>query len=109
MPLPSPILAAGGAFQQVWYALQNFFTAVRTYGWWQVGIELLLIGAVVYWVIKLLQKPWGRVAVGLSMVAFGMLAACFAYPQIGPRRLGRLRPCDHAQWLRESGCQSPSA
>src|SRR5437868_7245884 len=39
-----------------------------------------------YWVIELLHKPWGRVAVGLSMVAFGMLAVCFAYPQIGPMR-----------------------
>lgn len=37
----------------------DFFRAISSYPWWQVLIELLLIGAVVYWVISFLQGTRG--------------------------------------------------
>lgn len=39
--------------------LPNFVTALRSYPWWQVGIELLIIGTVVYYALKLLQGTRG--------------------------------------------------
>ena len=33
----------------------DFLRAISSYPWWQVLIELLIIGAVVYWVISFLQ------------------------------------------------------
>jgi len=43
-----------------------------------VGLESL--------VLELLKKPWGRVVVGLAMVAFGTFMVCLAYPQIDSMR-----------------------
>jgi diadenylate cyclase len=37
----------------------DFFRAISSYPWWQVLIELLIIGAVVYWVISFLQGTRG--------------------------------------------------
>jgi diadenylate cyclase len=37
----------------------DFFRAIGSYPWWQVLIELLIIGAVVYWVISFLQGTRG--------------------------------------------------
>ena len=37
----------------------DFIRAISSYPWWQVLIELLLIGAVVYWVISFLQGTRG--------------------------------------------------
>src|SRR5687768_6774167 len=34
---------------------QSFFRALGAYKWWQVTIELLLIGLVVYWVVRFLR------------------------------------------------------
>ena len=39
--------------------LNNFLTALRSVPWWQVALELLVIGAVVYWVIRFLQGTRG--------------------------------------------------
>src|SRR4051812_1118877 len=39
--------------------LPNFITALRSYPWWQVGVELLIIGTVVYFALKLLQGTRG--------------------------------------------------
>ena len=39
--------------------LNNFFTALRSVPLWQVLLELLVIGAVVYWVIRFLQGTRG--------------------------------------------------
>jgi diadenylate cyclase len=38
---------------------ENFLTALRSVPLWQVGLELLVIGAVVYWVIRFLQGTRG--------------------------------------------------
>jgi diadenylate cyclase len=50
-------------------SFKSFWTAVRAYHWWQVGIELLLIGAVVYWVITFLRGTRGaRMLKGVAFV-----------------------------------------
>lgn len=41
------------------FELDNFFTALRSVPLWQVVLELLVIGAVVYWVIRFLQGTRG--------------------------------------------------
>ena len=34
---------------------QTFWRAFRSYPWWQVGIEWVLIGLVVFWVVRFLR------------------------------------------------------
>ena len=47
----------------------DFFKALHTYPWWQVVIELLLIGAVVFWVIRFLRGTRGaRMLKGIAFV-----------------------------------------
>src|SRR2546423_15166852 len=49
--------------------LGSFFRALRTYQWWQVAIELLLIGLVVYWVVRFLRGTRGaRMLRGIAFV-----------------------------------------
>jgi diadenylate cyclase len=51
------------------FNLGGFFRAVRTYPWWQVSIELLLIGLVVYWVVRFLRGTRGaRMLRGIAFV-----------------------------------------
>src|SRR3978361_1724416 len=47
----------------------GFLRALRTYEWWQVAIELLLIGLVVYWVFRFLRGTRGaRMLKGIAFV-----------------------------------------
>jgi diadenylate cyclase len=47
----------------------EFFRAIRSYPWWQVAIELLIIGAVVYWVVMFLQGTRGaRLLKGIAFL-----------------------------------------
>lgn len=47
----------------------NFITALRSYPWWQVGIELLIIGAVVFFAFRFLQGTRGaRMLKGVAFV-----------------------------------------
>src|SRR5437764_14514135 len=47
----------------------GFLRALRTYSWWQVAIELLLIGLVVYWVLRFLRGTRGaRMLKGIAFV-----------------------------------------
>jgi diadenylate cyclase len=41
------------------FNFSDFLRAISSYPWWQVLIELLIIGAVVYWVISFLQGTRG--------------------------------------------------
>ncbi len=43
----------------LWDNFEAFFRSLRTYSLWQVGIELLLIGVVVFWVVRFLQGTRG--------------------------------------------------
>ena len=42
------------------FNLVNFWQAIRIYGWWQVGIELLIIGLVVYSIMRFLRGTRGE-------------------------------------------------
>lgn len=47
----------------------GFWRAVTTYTWWQVAIEMLLIGLVVYWVLRFLRGTRGaRMLKGIASV-----------------------------------------
>jgi diadenylate cyclase len=49
--------------------LSNFYHAVVAIGWWRVALELLLIGIVVFWVIRFLQGTRGaRMLKGIAFV-----------------------------------------
>ena len=47
----------------------EFLRAIGSYPWWQVAIELLIIGAVVYWVVMFLQGTRGaRLLKGIAFL-----------------------------------------
>jgi diadenylate cyclase len=49
--------------------ISNFYRAVVAMGWWRVALELLLIGTVVFWVIRFLQGTRGaRMLKGIAFV-----------------------------------------
>jgi diadenylate cyclase len=49
--------------------LSGFLRALHAYHWWQVAIELLLIGLVVYWVLRFLRGTRGaRMLKGIAFV-----------------------------------------
>ncbi len=53
--------------------LENFWTAVKSYQWWVVAIELLLIGLVVYWVLRFLRGTRGaRMLKGIAFVLISL-------------------------------------
>src|SRR3712207_3271249 len=50
-----------------------FWTAFRSYSWWQVAIEWLLIGLVVYWVVRFLRGTRGaRLLKGIAFVLISL-------------------------------------
>ncbi|MGB7161308.1 MAG: diadenylate cyclase CdaA [Tepidisphaeraceae bacterium] len=51
----------------------NFLRAVESYAWWVVAIELLLIGLVVYWVLRFLRGTRGaRMLKGIAFVLISL-------------------------------------
>src|SRR5215211_3427998 len=51
----------------------NFLRAVASYKWWVVAIELLLIGLVVYWVLRFLRGTRGaRMLKGIAFVLISL-------------------------------------
>lgn len=49
--------------------LGSFFRALHAYAWWQVAIEMLLIGLVVYWVVRFLRGTRGaRMLRGIAFI-----------------------------------------
>lgn len=75
-----------------WLNLGGFFRALRTYEWWQVAIELLLIGLVVYWVVRFLRGTRGaRMLRGIAFVLVSLyLIVRLLASQFGLDRLGFL-------------------
>jgi diadenylate cyclase len=69
--------------------LGSFFRAIATYGWWRVAIELLLIGLVVYWVVRFLRGTRGaRMLRGIAFVlAVGYVVVKLLGSQFGLERL----------------------
>ena len=55
------------------FSFESFWRSVRAYPLWQVTIELLLIGAVVYWVIRFLRGTRGaRMLKGVAFVLISL-------------------------------------
>jgi diadenylate cyclase len=55
------------------FSFDSFWRSVRAYPLWQVAIELLLIGAVVYWVIRFLRGTRGaRMLKGVAFVLISL-------------------------------------
>ena len=53
--------------------LSGFLRAIRVYPWWQIAIELLLIGLVVYWVGRFLRGTRGaRLLRGIAVVLISL-------------------------------------
>ena len=56
-------------FNDLINSLHGFFRALGTYKWWQVAIELLVIGLVVYWVLRFLRGTRGaKMLQGIAFV-----------------------------------------
>jgi len=55
------------------FSFKSFWTAVQAYHWWQIAIELFLIGAVVFWVIRFLRGTRGaRMLKGVAFVLISL-------------------------------------
>ncbi len=53
--------------------LPSFVRALGAYGWWRIVIELVLIGSVVYWVMRFLRGTRGaRLLRGIALVLIGL-------------------------------------
>src|SRR3954452_524656 len=57
---------------QLFDSFRSFYRALAAYHWWQIAIELLLIGLVVYWVVRFLRGTRG--ARMLRGIAFLLIA-----------------------------------
>ena len=69
--------------------ISNFYHAVVAMGWWRVALELMLIGIVVFWVIRFLQGTRGaRMLKGIAFVLITLyLLVTFAGNYFGLDRL----------------------
>lgn len=55
------------------FNLQNFITALRSYAWWVVGIEWLLIGLAVFWIVRFLRGTRGaRMLKGIAVIMISL-------------------------------------
>jgi diadenylate cyclase len=51
----------------------GFFRALHTIQWWQIAIEMLLIGLFVFWIVRFLRGTRGaRLLKGISVVLIGL-------------------------------------
>lgn len=57
----------------LWSNFTSFLRALSAYSWWTVAIELLIIGTVVYWVMRFLRGTRGaRLLRGIALVLIGV-------------------------------------
>src|SRR4029077_17308652 len=55
------------------YNFVGFLRSLGAYGWWRIGLELFLIGLVVYWVMRFLRGTRGaRLLRGIALVLIGL-------------------------------------
>jgi diadenylate cyclase len=71
------------------FNFRGFVTALGSYPWWQVAIELLIIGSVVYWVVRFLRGTRGaRMLKGVAFVLISLyLIVSLVGSQFGLDRL----------------------
>lgn len=65
------------------FDITSFLTAVKSYDWWQIAIEMLFIGLVVFWVVRFLRGTRG--ARMLKGVAFVLIALYLLVRLLGAR------------------------
>lgn len=69
--------------------LSDFLRAFKSYPWWQIAIEWLLIGAVVYWIVSFLRGTRGaRLLKGIVVL---LIALYVVVTLVGERPLGLVR------------------
>src|SRR3954470_4530566 len=57
---------------QLFDSFRSFYRALAAYHWWQIAIELLVIGLVVYWVVRFLRGTRGaRMLRGIAFLLIG--------------------------------------
>ena len=55
------------------FNINAFFRGISNYAWWQIALELLLIGLVVYWVVRFLRGTRGaRMLRGIAFVLISL-------------------------------------
>lgn len=55
------------------FDINSFLTAVKTYPWWQVATEMLMIGLVVFWVVRFLRGTRGaRMLKGVAFILISL-------------------------------------
>ncbi len=55
------------------FNFSNFFSALKIYGWWRVTVEMLVIGLVVFYVVRFLRGTRGaRLLKGIALVLVAM-------------------------------------
>src|SRR6266550_4327840 len=60
-------------YEDGFLSFKSFWTAIQAYHWWQIAIELLLIGSVVFWVIRFLRGTRGaRMLKGVAFVLISL-------------------------------------
>lgn len=53
--------------------LHNFLTAIRTYGWWRVITEWIIIGSVIFWILRFLRGTRGaRMLRGIAVLLIAL-------------------------------------
>jgi diadenylate cyclase len=70
-------------------SFRSFYRALAAYPWWQIAIELLLIGLVVYWVVRFLRGTRGaRMLRGIALLLIaGYLIVSLLASQFGLDRV----------------------
>jgi diadenylate cyclase len=70
-------------------SFRSFYRALAAYPWWQIAIELLLIGLVVYWVVRFLRGTRGaRMLRGIALLLVaGYLIVSLLASQFGLDRV----------------------
>ncbi|HVT88751.1 MAG TPA: diadenylate cyclase CdaA [Tepidisphaeraceae bacterium] len=57
------------------FSVHDFLQALRAYSWWSVAIEWLVIGTVIYWVMRFLRGTRGaRLLRGIALLLIGLYA-----------------------------------
>jgi diadenylate cyclase len=74
---------------QLFDSFRSFYRALSAYHWWQVAVELLLIGLVVYWVVRFLRGTRGaRMLRGIALLLIaGYLIVSLLASQFGLDRV----------------------
>src|SRR6476659_866462 len=71
------------------FNITAFFRGISNYAWWQIALELLLIGLVVYWVVRFLRGTRGaRMLRGIAfLLIVGYLMVSLLASQFGLDRV----------------------